>query len=148
MGRNKSSAELLKIVYDFRNLFSKWDNVTIISKRESCILNFIVFFEEQGVQATTSNLTSIIGITKSATSQVLNKLEDEGYIIRSISREDRRVVFVNLTKKGREYLKYEEENFLNNIDEVLNQMNEEEITSLIHCADKFLKASNIKEISQ
>lgn len=51
----------------------------------------------------TKNLAIILGISVSALNSLLTKLEKNGYIVKEPSMEDKRVLLVKLTEKGRNY---------------------------------------------
>ena len=51
----------------------------------------------------TKNLAIILGISVSALNSLLTKLEKNGYIIKEPSSEDKRVLLVKLTEKGKNY---------------------------------------------
>lgn len=90
----------------------------------------------------TSELTKNLCITKPATSKMLNVLEDKGYIERTSSKCDRRVVYVRLTKEGEEFLEEENKKFENFTYRVMEKMGEEDTENLIRL---FRKLYNIIE---
>ena len=51
----------------------------------------------------TKNLAIILGISVSALNSLLTKLEKNGYIVKESSMEDKRVLLVKLTEKGRNF---------------------------------------------
>ena len=139
MQRGESSSRLMQIVDDFSDLFSTWDCYDEFTKRDSCILTIILAHSRQGNKITTSNISDLLAITKPAISQAQKKLEQGGYIKRKVSNEDRRVVYVYLTKKGEQRLKQKYEHFKTHIDEALAKMEDEEVDLLIKYAEKFIK---------
>ena len=52
----------------------------------------------------TKNLAIILGISVSALNSLLTKLEKNGYIVKEASTEDKRVLLVKLTEKGRSHV--------------------------------------------
>lgn len=60
---------------------------------------FMVLWEKDGV--TVGEIGAKLMLDNGTLSPLLKKLETEGYLIRSRSREDDRVVIVSLTEKGR-----------------------------------------------
>ncbi|MEK5230201.1 MarR family transcriptional regulator [Lysinibacillus sp. FSL K6-0232] len=54
---------------------------------------------------TTKELATTLQVTTSAVSQLLNKLEDKGYIYRAINPENRREIKLELAEKGQQYFK-------------------------------------------
>lgn len=55
-------------------------------------------------ETTTTDLAALLGVTKQATSQLLDAMEDSGYLTRRPSTGDRRVKAVALTGRGHELL--------------------------------------------
>ncbi|WP_455539913.1 MarR family winged helix-turn-helix transcriptional regulator [Terrisporobacter sp.] len=84
----------------------------------------------------TSDLTKNLCITKSATSKLLNHMEEEGYISRSSNKSDRRIVYVRLTEKGEDFLRQQTNKFEEFTCKVVEKMGEEDINNLIHLFDK------------
>ena len=139
MQRGESSSRFMQIVDDFSDLFSTWDCYVEFTKRDSCILTIILVHSRQGNKITTSKISDLLGITKPAISQALKKLEQGGYIKRKVNNDDRRVVYVYLTKKGEQRLKLKDEHFKTHIDKALSKMEDEEVELFIKYAEKFIK---------
>lgn len=139
MQRGESSSRFMQIVDDFSDLFSTWDCYDEFTKRDSCILTIILVHSRQGNKITTSKISDLLGITKPAISQALKKLEQGGYIKRKVNNDDRRVVYVYLTKKGEQRLKQKDEHFKTHIDKALSNMKDEEVELFIKYAEKFIK---------
>lgn len=139
MQRGESSSRFMQIVDDFSDLFSTWDCYDEFTKRDSCILTIILVHSRQDNKITTSKISDLLGITKPAISQALKKLEQGGYIKRKVNNDDRRVVYVYLTKKGEQRLKQKDEHFKTHIDKALSKMKDEEVELFIKYAEKFIK---------
>lgn len=139
MQRGESSSRFMQIIDDFSDLFSTWDCYDEFTKRDSCILSIILVHSRQGNKITTSKISDLLGITKPAISQALKKLEQGGYIKRKVNNDDRRVVYVYLTKKGEQRLKQKDEHFKTHIDKALSKMEDEEVELFIKYAEKFIK---------
>lgn len=84
----------------------------------------------------TSELTKDLCITKPATSKMLNVLEEKGYIERTSSKNDRRVVYVRLTEEGEVFLKEENKKFEKFTHKVIDKMGEEDTQNLIRLFGK------------
>ncbi len=102
-------------------------------------MTIILVHSRQGNKITTSKISDLLGITKPAISQALKKLEQGGYIKRKVNNDDRRVVYVYLTKKGEQRLKQKDEHFKTHIDKALSKMKDEEVELFIKYAEKFIK---------
>ena len=84
----------------------------------------------------TSELTKVLCITKPATSKMLNMLEEKGYVERTSNKSDRRVVYVQVTEEGKEFLKEQNRNFEKFTCRVIEKMGEEDTDNLIRLFDK------------
>ncbi|WP_128429800.1 MarR family winged helix-turn-helix transcriptional regulator [Streptomyces cyaneus] len=57
---------------------------------------------EEGEQCRVQNLVGRVHLSQSALSRLIGRLEKDGLVERSVCAEDRRGVFVTLTRKGRD----------------------------------------------
>lgn len=64
---------------------------------------FILFQLSQNKTMTMTQLSAKINRDKSTTTSLIHKLESNGYIVRSISLEDKRIRFIQLSEKGLSY---------------------------------------------
>lgn len=55
---------------------------------------------ELGNRMTVSDISELVGVTKSAVSQIISSLEDKGYIYKVKSDEDKRRMYLALTERG------------------------------------------------
>lgn len=90
--------------------------------------------EKEGV--TISSLSDHLEISKSAVSQMINLLEDEGYIERVFTKNDRRLVYVRLTDGGEKYIAQRYQEFLESMTEIFNRMGEKDTEELLRLLEK------------
>ncbi|WP_223553361.1 MarR family winged helix-turn-helix transcriptional regulator [Lysinibacillus sphaericus] len=76
-----------------------------LSPKQIILLDFI----EKNSQVTIGQIASYLNITSSAVGQLVSKLEEQQYVIRSINPENRREIFVSLDTLGIKYFEREEE---------------------------------------
>lgn len=79
------------------------------------------------------------GINASSTSEIVARLEDDGYLVRTIDENDRRATVLKLTEMGKvraEEIRAEREGFL---DEVFSKLTEEEKQTLSDILDKLIE---------
>jgi len=91
-------------------------------------------YETEGV--TISTLSKLLEVSKSAVSQMVNNLEDKGYIERINTKNDRRLVYVRLTVSGEQCLAKELQSLLQKMDEMFDGMGEEETEDLLRLLEK------------
>jgi DNA-binding MarR family transcriptional regulator len=77
-----------------------------------------------------------LGVTVGTLSVNMNSLEKKDYILRERSSEDKRVVHVTLTEKGRKAFFHHRDFHRAMIRSAVNGLNEEEMTVLINCLQK------------
>lgn len=92
---------------------------------------------------TMTNIASKLLINVSTLSIAINKLEKKGYVERIRTEEDRRVVRIKLTNKGRKALEAHEKFYFNMVEEACGDMDEQEkrifIQSLENMSEFFMK---------
>lgn len=81
------------------------------------------------------DLSYLLGIRQQSLNELLAKLEKNGYITRTPSEEDKRVMIIHLTEKGKE-AKIEEEQK----DNIFSSLNEEEQATLSGYLDRIIGA--------
>lgn len=94
-----------------------------------------------------SEIAEAMEITSSAVSQIVSKLEKEGYIKREINPSNRREIFVEIDTKGVEYFKRYEEVERSIINRFYSKLDWDEIVVLRKLSLKFKKVIE-KELQQ
>lgn len=79
---------------------------------------------------TPSDIAKELMITLGTVTTSLNKLEKKGYIVRTRSSEDRRVVYLGLTKRGRIIYHLHKKFHRIMIDRILKGMDDKELIAL------------------
>lgn len=119
--------------------------VSDISQAEFMMLKLIKNCAKSG-PVTVSVLGERLDISKSAVSQMLNALEDRGLARRFATRDDRRVSYVELTQEGQEILKKVFSRMNQMGSEILSEMGEEDIQTMIRLLEKmYFLAKKYKE---
>jgi DNA-binding MarR family transcriptional regulator len=90
--------------------------------------------EAEGVKIST--LSELLNISKSAVSQMINALEDKGYVERVTTKNDRRVVYVRLTGDGEACFTKQIQAFLHGMDKIFAKMGEEDTEELLRLLEK------------
>lgn len=71
-----------------------------IPHSEFALLDIVKSLADDNIKVTTSILSKMLKISKSAVSQTINALEKKGWVLRSIDAVDKRVYCVTLTNEG------------------------------------------------
>ena len=90
--------------------------------------------EDKGV--TMSTLSDLLEISKPAVSQLINVLEDKGYVERITTKNDRRLVYVRLTENGEQCLAKQLRSFLDGMNQVFAKMGEDDTADLLRLLNK------------
>ncbi|HEX3037569.1 MAG TPA: MarR family transcriptional regulator [Oscillospiraceae bacterium] len=90
--------------------------------------------DDSGVKV--SDLSEHLHMSKPAASQMLNSLEDKGFIERKVTKNDRRVVLVNLTKTGNDLMEENHQRFVDKIDKIIQRFGKDDTDTLILLLDK------------
>ncbi|RST60369.1 MarR family winged helix-turn-helix transcriptional regulator [Siminovitchia terrae] len=107
-----------------------------ITDKQAVFLNFL----HQKGALQTYELSKLMGTSASAISQLVNRLEKDGYIKRTVNLKDRREVLIELDKRGHSYFHKQEEIELAIIDKYYSKL---EMDDLIHLKDIFSKFKKI-----
>ncbi|WP_379136194.1 MarR family winged helix-turn-helix transcriptional regulator [Paenibacillus sp. sgz500958] len=89
-----------------------------------------------------SKLSDLLQISRPTASQMISSLEEKGYILREMSRSDRRVIYIRLTGKGDKVFETLMTRYLGILNEIIERVGREEIDQLIHLCDRFQNAVN------
>lgn len=87
-----------------------------------------------------SDIAKKLDVTMGTLTTNMNNLEDKGYIVRERSKNDKRVVLVNLTDKGRKAFYHHRDFHKHMIQSIVKDLDEDEMRVLIKCLqnlDKF-----------
>ncbi|MEA4903050.1 MarR family winged helix-turn-helix transcriptional regulator [Desulfitobacterium sp.] len=107
-----------------------------IPRSEFKLLKVVQMNSTKREGVTISSLSDHLGISKSAVSQMINLLEDEGYIERVFTKNDRRLVYVRLTDGGEKYIAQRYQKFLESMTEIFNRMGEKDTEELLRLLEK------------
>jgi DNA-binding MarR family transcriptional regulator len=84
-----------------------------------------------GKPVTPSEAAKNLGVTLAAITHRINSLEEQGYVVRSPSPDDRRVVFISLSSKGAEMLDTVRKGYFEKIRGLVEYLGEEDSSVLI-----------------
>lgn len=126
-----------KLLDAWLNLTSSlWNTrlVTSMTYNEAHILGLLLRYEENGPLSATA-LTRRTRLLKSQMNKVLTALESQGYITRSRSQADRRVIELRLTPEGKAAYRKEHKNAEVILSRLLEQIGEDRALRVAHDID-------------
>ena len=83
-----------------------------------------------------SAIAKELSVTMGTLTIAMNSLVKKGYVVRQRSEEDRRVVLISLSEKGKEVFEHHAKFHKAMIDGVINELTEEELEVLIKAVTK------------
>jgi DNA-binding MarR family transcriptional regulator len=87
---------------------------------------FLLAFLDQKEVLTMSAIAKKMGHTTAAASGLVARLENLGYVVRSVARDDRRKVMVCITPKGSALVRRIREEMIGNLMKVLEHLTRDE----------------------
>jgi DNA-binding MarR family transcriptional regulator len=112
-----------------------------LKKSEIFILRSIFTLgKEQPVSP--SDIAKKAGVTMAAITHHLNSLEEQGYIKRLVSTQDRRVVLIQLTEKGKKTANHLESQCRRKLFQLVEYLGPEDTAQLIHVFRKIAHYMN------
>jgi DNA-binding MarR family transcriptional regulator len=82
------------------------------------------------------SLSQALNLAPPTVTPMINSLEENGFIERVGSKEDRRVVYIRLTQMGQSFLDEKENHFKSNINKLVNYLGEEDAKTFIRIVRK------------
>lgn len=111
-----------------------------LSVTEMHTIEAIGLYDKKTMSEVAVNLKITVGTLTTA----INNLVKKGYVERSRSEEDRRIVFINLTKKGKLAYRIHEKFHSEMVKETISGLSEEEEEILVTSLEKLNKFFKIK----
>lgn len=122
------------LVQLFHEIWKREEEAIVTDEFQDITNNDMHIIEAVGLLNETNNMSGIakkLGITVGSLTTAMNSLVQKGYVIRERSEQDRRVVFIRLTKKGEKAYWHHKEFHHLMTKAVMEKLKEEEIPILI-----------------
>ena len=87
---------------------------------------------------TMKTVANLMKVTTGTLTKAIDALTEKGYAIRERSNQDKRVIWLSLTEKGKAAYKHHEEFHRDMIKKAKGQLNEQETTILIYALAKLI----------
>ena len=107
---------------------------------EMQMMREIIAAKERGSRVISSGLAKLLGITRSAVSQMVNKLESKGVVRRVPDSRDKKIAYIELSDKARSI--YEESRARVNglLERIVAKLGAEKVEHLITGTNEFIDA--------
>lgn len=99
---------------------------------------------ENGVM-TVSTLSKTVHLSMSTLVGIIDRLEEKGFVTRTRDIKDRRIIFIMVTEKGREFVVSSPYLLHNQLNDNLKQLSESEQINLAHTVDSLVNI--LKELN-
>lgn len=110
-----------------------------INNTEMQMMKEIVRVKEEGQRIISSKLAKALGVTRSAVSQMVNKLEAQDLVMRVPDEKDRKIAYIELSGSARAIYEKLKEKMISVMSEVIRKMGESKVRSFLDGADEFVR---------
>jgi MarR family transcriptional regulator, organic hydroperoxide resistance regulator len=117
---------------DYKKLFSS--EFAELSTKQQVILELL-----RVQNRTVNEISQYFSITASAASQLISKLEKQGYVKREINPDNRREILVQMAERGHEFVKKGDENQLYFIEKYYAKLPKEDLEKFLDIHEKLYK---------
>ena len=122
----------------FKNIMEIEEKYLITPKFKDISVNDMHIMEAVGLEEpkSMSTVAKLMSVTTGTLTKSMDGLSEKGYVDRERGKKDKRVVFVSLTKKGREAYVHHESFHRNLIARIKDGISEHETTVLVYALAK------------
>ncbi len=111
-----------------------------LSKTEFRLIREVVLADREGRGIISSELARSLGVTRSAVSQTVSKLEDRGIVRREGALGNDKIAYIRLTDEAEAVFEAQCEQANRIIESVIDTVGERKITTLVRIYDEFSAA--------
>jgi len=132
----QSTEQLIETIFNLKRLiFSQLQKTTQISAEKMIQFEALSFIHSKE-KTQMKDLARLFGITPPSITCFINKLEDQNLLSRKHEKQDRRNVYLELTKSGKKFLKTIQKKMENKMIGFLSPLNEKDKKDLINIYQK------------
>lgn len=144
---NSQAKRLLETLSRFKRTTNKSYLDDVLPQRDYMVLHIISHHKQKssddpsappGIKV--SELSEILRITSPSVSQMINALEEKQYVERITTKNDRRVVYIALTKQGQAVLEEANKAFVTLTNEIISELGVDQTEQLIRLIDQLQNA--------
>lgn len=139
METNEYLLRLIQITKDMEAL-DLFADCGKLSKTEFRLIREIVKEREQGRNIISSELARRLGITRSAVSQIVTRLEQQGVVTRTPSAVDRKIAYICFSERSLAVFDQQCREANDIMDRVIGELGEDKMKLLIQTYDEFRAA--------
>lgn len=121
-----------------RELVMVSDKKTRLNSTEIRMLSEIVSARCEGKRLISTRLADLLGVTRSAVSQMVNRLEKEGIVHRVADDIDRKIAYIEISEAVLGIYGKDIEDCLNFVDELVQEFGQEKFDTMYELFEEFL----------
>ncbi len=133
-----------KYLYMVMSLLKKRDNIILSDKEmhfsntEIRLLFEILSAEYEGKRLISTQLAKVLGVTRSAVSQIVNRLEERGVVKRVADDVDKKIAYIEITEPTMAAYREDLKNCQIFIQRVIDQFGEENFDTMFSLLNSFV----------
>lgn len=133
-----------KYMYMLFSLMRKRESIVISDKKtkfnstEIRLLFEIITAQHEGKRLISTQLASLLGITRSAVSQIVNRLEESGVVKRVADDVDRKIAYIEITEERMESYREDLAKCQDFIERVVKDFGEENFQTMCTLLNDFI----------
>ena len=130
---------LVKFIQAAKNIerLQLFEGKVKLSKTEFRMLREIVIEREKGKEIISSELARRLGVTRSAISQIVAKMEERGILERVDAPDDKKIAYVRLSSEATAMFKEQCREVNELVEKVVNEYGVEKMDALLAAYDEF-----------
>lgn len=141
--KEERAVQILQMTYLMQKIFAqhrlKHEGKTkAVKGRDLMFLAGVNNLTSKGGAVKMSDIAEFFQITPAAVSQTIGRLEEVGYVERSMTKKDRRSVFVNITKEGKHALANDSNAKETKMQGLLRYLGEEDSEEMLRLLERVL----------
>jgi DNA-binding MarR family transcriptional regulator len=134
---NEKHLQMLYALSKRRESLAIANKNTHFKDTELRLLAEIVQAKNEGERLISTQLATRLGVTRSAISQIVNRLEERGIVKRVDDEVDRKIAYIELTEDIVELYKEDLQQYLQQIGAIVSEFGEERFTLMCDMLEEF-----------
>ena len=135
--RRENLAKMFSIYRQMEEVV-RLDKSTHFNGTELQLLRELTFAEIEGKKLISTELATLLGVTRSSVSQMVNKLEGQGIVYRLADDVDRKIAYIQMTDEARDLCQAEFDKWMGNFGEVVDAFGEEKLSTMLDLLQEFV----------
>ena len=141
MHEREKNERYLKMIYSIlkkRDTLVVADEIGRFNDTEVRLLVEILAAKYDGKRLISTQLAKALGVTRSAVSQIVNRLEEEGVVKRVADDVDRKIAYIEIAEEIMALYEEDLKGYLEHVGVIIKKFGEEKFETLYSLVDEFL----------